>query len=212
MHIIGLTGGIASGKSHVADVLRGLGAHVADADAISRALTAPGGLALPLIRARFGDAVFQGDVLNRRALGTLVFTDADARTALEGILHPMIFAELSAQLGAWAAEGVAIAVVEMPLLYETGYDAQVNAVWVTAVSPDAQRARLMARDHLTSAEANARIASQWPPVDKAARADLVIDTSGSLEATEAIVTQAWQALIRKVGTPHGSTAGAAPHP
>ena len=210
MYIIGLTGGIATGKSTVAQMLRGLDVPVLDADALAHAVTAPGGAALPSIRQRFGDAVFIGGVLNRRALGALVFADAQARAALEAIVHPLVFAALAQALEALRGQGAPLAVVDMPLLFETGYDAQVDAIWVTDVAQDEQVRRVMVRDALTEDEARARVASQWPQAEKRSRAQVCIHTEGTSEKTGAQVREAWrQALqaaqsLRKVDT-HATT-------
>ena len=192
MYKVGLTGGIATGKSTVAALLRGLGAPVIDADAISRALTAPGGAALPMIRERFGDGVFDGDALNRRALGACVFADEEARHALEAIIHPLVYAGLRAQIGQLAADGERAAVLEIPLLFESGYDAQVDEIWLTVLPRWEQMRRLMARDGLTEAEAEARIDSQWPAERKERRARVRIDTSGPPEQVAEQVRVAWQ--------------------
>ncbi len=205
MYKVGLTGGIASGKSTVAAELRKLGAPVIDADALSRALTAPGGAALPLLRARFGDAVFEGDMLNRRALGMLVFNDAEARADLNALLHPLVYARLEAQCQALAAQGCPAAVLEIPLLFETGYDARVDEIWVTALPPGEQLRRLMARDGLGEAEAQARIDSQWPLQDKLMRAQVRIDTAASQEEVAAAVRAAWARTIRKAGALHAKS-------
>jgi dephospho-CoA kinase len=192
-----LTGGIASGKSTAAQTLRALGAPVMDADALSRALTAPGGVALPALRNHFGDAVFTGEALNRPALAARVFADAHERAALESILHPLIFAALDERLAELALQGAPAAVVEMPLLFETGYDARVDEVWLTCLPLGTQRLRLMRRDALTGPQADARIASQWPQEAKAARAHVHIDTSGAPDDTAAQVQAAWRAVIHK---------------
>ena len=97
-YVIGLTGGIACGKSHLTKTLRDAGARIVDADEISRSLTAAGGKALPAIRAAFGEAVFRGETLDRRALGAKVFADETARGRLNAILHPMIFEEMRRQI------------------------------------------------------------------------------------------------------------------
>ena len=102
-YVLGLTGGIACGKSYVARLLRQRGIPVLDADAISRSLTAPGGEALPAVRAAFGDQVFDGDTLNRRALGEVVFADPAARKRLEGILHPLIISRMQRETEASGA-------------------------------------------------------------------------------------------------------------
>ena len=118
-YIVGLTGGIACGKSHVSRELRALGVPVMDADAISHGLTAPGGAALPAIREAFGDDIIDGETLNRKALGALVFSDDEKRRQLEGILHPLI---LQTMLQETAASAAPIVAWDVPLLFETGLD------------------------------------------------------------------------------------------
>lgn len=179
---IGLTGSIACGKSTVSDYLGRLGYFVADADAISHALTAPGGLALPALRAAFGDGVFDGDALNRRALGALVFSDSEKRAQLNAILHPMIIAQMNDELSAHDAPDTLV-FGDVPLLYECGMEAMFGRVWVVSTSAEIQLERLMIRDHLSREEALARIQAQMPLEEKRRRADAVIDSSGTLSET-----------------------------
>ena len=156
-YVLGLTGGIACGKSHVAAELRALGVPVLDADAISRAVTAEGGEALPAIRAAFGEGVFDGDALDRRALGRIVFADDEKRRRLEEIIHPLVTARM---LRETAEAGAPIVGWDVPLLYETGLDALCDEVWCAWIPRAVQLSRLMARDGLTRAEAEDRIRSQ----------------------------------------------------
>ena len=180
-YVIGLTGGIATGKSHVSDTLREEGARVVDADRISRALTAPGGAGLPAVRAAFGDRVFDGPVLNRKALGALVFSDPEKLRTLNGLLHPMIGREIEAELAQAAADGEPLVILDAPLLYEAGLDALCGEVWCTWIPRVTQIHRLMARDGLTRREALQRIRSQMSAWEKRRRADRRIDTWGTLE-------------------------------
>ena len=183
---IGLTGSIACGKSTVSAYLRDLGIPVVDADAISHAMTAPGGNALPALRAAFGDAVFDGEILNRRALGSLVFSDPAQLERLNAILHPMIIAEIQTQLDALDSAHPLVA-GDVPLLYECGMEHLFDRIWVVSVPRDVQIARIMERDHLTEAEAAQRISAQMPLPEKEARADAVICSDGPIEATRAQV-------------------------
>ena len=183
---IGLTGSIACGKSTVSAYLRDLGIPVVDADAISHAITAPGGTALPALRAAFGDAVFDGELLNRRALGSLVFSDPAQLERLNAILHPMIIAEVHAQLDA-LNQTHPLVVGDVPLLFECSMERLFDRVWVVSVPRDVQIARIMTRDHLTEAEAVQRIGAQMPLCEKEARADAVICSDGPIEATRAQV-------------------------
>ena len=179
---IGLTGSIACGKSTVSAYLRELGYIVADADAISHALTAPGGRALPLLREAFGDAVFDGDVLNRRALGSMVFSDPKKRAQLNAILHPMIISEIHAALLSHDAPDTLV-FGDIPLLFECGMEHMFDRIWVVSVQEDIQLARIMERDHLSQDEALARIRAQMPLQEKRRLADAVIDSSGTIDET-----------------------------
>lgn len=198
MKIIGITGGIACGKSTLSNTLRKLGAAVWDADAASRALTAPGGRALPAIRRAFGDGVFfpEGH-LDRRALGAVIFEDEDARRQLNAILHPMVFEDMEAFLR--AHEGEQAVFLDVPLLYETGCDRRCHEVWCAFVPHRVQLQRLMARDGLTKEEAAARIQSQMPLEEKARRADRLIDTSGSIEESAAQLIALYRQAILSEG-------------
>ena len=179
---IGLTGSIACGKTTASDYLRALGYPIVDADAISRALTAPGGAALPALRAAFGDGVFAGNVLDRRALGQLVFADAAQRARLNQLLHPLIIDEIVRQLDALSGSH-ALVFADVPLLYECDMAPLFDRVWVVSAPRETQLARLMARDGLPREEALRRIDAQMSLQQKAALADAVIDTGGTLEDT-----------------------------
>ena len=186
MRVIGLTGGIACGKSTISEALRAMGAAVIDGDGLSRALTVPGGRALPGIREAFGDGVFQPDgSLDRRALGSVVFGSDEARARLDGLMQPMLREMILEGIEAARAAGAAICVLDMPLLYEAGLDVLCDEVWCAHVPRETQLERLMARDGFTREEAEARLRSQLPTDEKAARADVVIDTSGAIADTRA---------------------------
>lgn len=192
---IGLTGSIACGKSTVSSYLRQLGYAVVDADAISRSLTAPGGAALPAIRKSFGDAVFDGDALNRRALGSIVFTSEEKREKLNGILHPMIIGEIQSQLDALDAPDTLV-FGDIPLLYECAMAHMFESVWVVSTTREIQIDRLHLRDGLSREEAERRIDAQMPLSEKCALANAVIDSSGSIEQTRAQV----QSLIDSISS------------
>lgn len=192
---IGLTGSIACGKSTVSGYLRSLGYPVVDADAISRALTAPGGAALPRVRDAFGDGVFLADgTLDRRALGRLVFELPAQREQLNAILHPMILAEIDAQLRAYEHETV---FGDVPLLFECGMEPRFDQIWVVSASRETQLARLYERDGLPRSEAAARIDAQMPLAEKIRRADAVISTEGPIEQTRAQVRRLLSAIPQR---------------
>ncbi|MDR0896533.1 MAG: dephospho-CoA kinase [Oscillospiraceae bacterium] len=186
-YVVALTGGIATGKSTAAAVLRALGAPVLDADAISRALTAPGGAAAEAVLARFG-------TLDRRALAAIVFTDERARGDLNAIVHPLVTDALRQGIAEAAAP---VVVLDVPLLYEAGLDGLADEVWVTHVPEAEQIRRLHDRDGLEEAAARARINSQMPTAEKLRRADHGIDTIGAPEDTRACVKALYTQALKK---------------
>ncbi len=195
MKRIGITGGIACGKSTAVAYLRSAGAAVTDADAISRNLTAEGGAALEAVRDAFGPSYFDDlGRLDRRRLGALVFGDAAARKRLEAILHPMVREEMERRLSAFEAQGYAVAFLDIPLLYESGMQNMCDAVWVITAPAPVQLARLMRRDGLSREEALARIASQMPLSEKAALADEVIGNAGDPKRLEERVLSLYEAV------------------
>ena len=201
MLTIALTGGIACGKSTVADMLRALGASVIDADAISRSLTADGGAALPAIREAFGDGVFHADgTLNRPALSQAVFGDAEALGKLNAITHPMILSEMQRQKDACRKAGNVVVILDVPLLFEANMQ-HLGDVTACAVCPEeTQIARMKTRNAFTRKEALSRIRNQMPVSEKAALSDVVIDTHVPLDTLNETVRklyQGWLAAARK---------------
>lgn len=195
MFRIGLTGGIASGKSTVSNMLRRLGAAVVDTDAIARDILPPGCAALEEMSRRFGPQILQVDgTLKRDVLGRIIFSDADGKKWLEELLHPLIMdrAEELAQTAVTA--GHSVVVFDVPLLFEAGWDNYVDSVWVVAVSQETQKTRLKKRDCFTDREIAVRIDSQWPIGEKAKRADVVIDNEGPEADTFRQVEAAWRAI------------------
>lgn len=190
---IGLTGSIACGKSTVASYLRALGIPVVDADAISRALTAPGGEALPAIRQAFGDHIFDGGTLNRRKLGDIVFADPAQRAWLEGLLHPIIIEKIQLEMAAHET-GSGLVFADVPLLYECGMQSLFDAVWVVSASRRTQIERLYLRNGLGESDAAARIDAQMPLSEKIMLANAVISTEGEEAEMHAQV----DALLRTV--------------
>lgn len=192
--IIGLTGGIASGKSTVSAMLAKLGAAVVDADQIAREVVLPGEPALREVVAAFGQAILHEDgTLNRKKLGELVFADAAKRKRLEAILHPAIRRTMAERIARLARENPErLVVADIPLLYETGLDARYPHVLVVYVPPAVQLERLMKRDGLSEEEAGKRLAAQLPIDEKKARATWVIDNSGTREDTRRQVLDFWR--------------------
>lgn len=194
---VGLTGGIGTGKSHVSRRMRAAGVPVVDADQLAREVVAPGTPGLAAIVARFGPQIVGPDgALRRPELAALVFSDPGARRDLEAIVHPAVRRETDAFFAALPA-GTPFAVADIPLLYETGRDADFDVVVVASCPPELQVARVMARDGVTEAAVRQRMAAQLPIDEKARRADYVIDTSGTFEDTDIGVTRVLQALLAR---------------
>lgn len=191
--VIGLTGGIASGKSLVSGYLRELGAQIVDADEIARQVVQPGKPALREIVAEFGESVLNTDgTLNRKKLGLLVFSDPEKLDRLNLITHPYILAEIRRVLERFRASSTCrVIVLDVPLLFEVGLELLVDEVWVVAVDYPTQLKRLIKRDNLTEDEARRRIVSQMPLGEKIKRAQYVIDNRFSLEETKQQVKKLW---------------------
>jgi dephospho-CoA kinase len=181
---VALTGGIATGKSYVLDRVRGHGVPCLDADVLAHGVTEAGTEATTAIAARFGPAILEPDgSIDRKALGAIVFEDETARRALEAIVHPAVYRSIAAGLRAFELMGSQLTVVDVPLLYETAHERDFDRVIVTACSVDRQVQRLLTRG-MSELEARRRLSAQLPTEDKAARADYVIRTDGSLEETD----------------------------
>lgn len=186
---VGLTGGIATGKSYVTQRLHAAGVPTIDADRLAREAVAPGTQGLRAVVARFGrEMLTEAGALDRARLGALVFADAAARADLEAIVHP----EVRRRIAAWQAQLASLGhrgpiVADIPLLFETGRAGDFDVTVVVACEPATQRARLIARDRLSEADADGRIAAQWPIAKKVAAADYVIRTDGTFADTDAQV-------------------------
>ena len=196
MRVIGLTGGIASGKSTTARLLRELGARIVDADQLARDIVAPGQPALAEIVRAFGAEVLTPEgTLDRKRLGAIVFADADKRRTLNAITHPRIAQLTQERLAGLAQEGLPVAVYEAALLVENGAHHALDGLIVTSCDEATQLARLTGRDGLTEAEARARVAAQLPLADKVAAADWVIDTCGPVAETQKQVAKVWDEIL-----------------
>jgi dephospho-CoA kinase len=182
---IALTGGIATGKSHVLATFAAAGVPTIDSDTLAREVVAAGTPGLAAVVARFGSAVLDSSgTLNRRALADIVFTDAGARRDLEAIIHPEVRLAIDAWFVALDPSQHAFGVVAIPLLFEAGRERDFDTVVVTTCRPDTQLRRLMMRDSLTEDEARRRIDAQLPLEEKVRRADYVVDTEGPMSETE----------------------------
>jgi dephospho-CoA kinase len=191
---IALTGGIATGKSHVLDQCRRHGLACLDADELTHGVTAAGTEATAAIASRFGADVLAADgSVDRAKLGPLVFADPSARRDLEAIVHPAVYRAIGAALRGFELLGYPMVIVDVPLLYESGHERDFDKVIVTACAIETQRARLKNRG-LTDAAAEQRIAAQWPTDEKSARADFVIRTDGTQEDTNQQVVATLRAL------------------
>jgi dephospho-CoA kinase len=194
LKLVGLTGGIATGKSTVARLIAERGIPIVDADQLAREAVEPGQPALAEI-ARLWPQVIAGDGrLDRKRLGAIVFADPNARRRLEAILHPRISELCDARASALAAAGHKLAFYEASLLVETGRHREFDGLVVVTASPETQIERAVARDHLTREQARARIEAQLPMADKVAVATHVIDNSGAPAATAAQVARLLEEL------------------
>jgi len=195
--LVGLTGGIASGKSAVSRQLVALGCRLVDSDVQAREVVAPGEPAWRAIVEEFGREVVGPDgQLDRKRLGALVFADPARRKTLEAITHPAITARRQAILDTWAGEGFdGLVVLDIPLLVEVGAAAHVDRVVVVYAEREVQLARLMSRDRFEPAEAERRVASQMPLADKVRYAHYVVDNSGTPDETAAQVRAVHAALL-----------------
>ncbi|NML47984.1 dephospho-CoA kinase [Ramlibacter sp. G-1-2-2] len=190
---IGLTGGIGSGKSTVLAMLQERGAVPVDADAISRATTASGGLAIPAIRVQFGPEFVTADgALDRERMRERAYAQPEARRQLEAIIHPLVGQEIERQVGNALAAGAACIVFDIPLLVESGrWRAQLDRVLVVDCEPETQVRRVVARSALAPEQVRAIIAAQAPRALRLAAADLVVCNEGlSLAALRSEVEQA----------------------
>ena len=194
MRLVGLTGGIASGKSTVSAMFRELGAQVIDADQVARDVVEPGTPGLEEVARRFPGVVDASGRLDRAELGRRVFADPAERRALEAILHPRIRDEVARRTGALARAGVPVALYDAALLIENGLHRGMDGVIVVWAPEEAQRSRLAARDALDDAAVSARLAAQLPLADKRAHATWVVDNGGTLEETRAQVRRIWQEI------------------
>ena len=181
MKVCGLTGGVGMGKSTAAEFLRARGAQVVDTDELARQLVQPGQPALAEIQTEFGKNVVAPDGrLRREELARIVFADAAARKKLEAILHPRIRERWLAQIEIWRQENRALAVVVIPLLFETRAESHFNKIIYVACSAPTQRQRLLSRGW-TPEQIQQRLAAQWPVEQKISRADFVVWTDGALD-------------------------------
>ena len=203
--VIGLTGGIASGKSTVAAMLRELGAPIVDADMLAREVVEPGTPALAEIAARFGsDMVDDEGRLDRKRLGERVFSDPAARAALNAITHPRIAEASRARMGELSAGGEAVVLYEAALLVENQIHRGLDGLIVVAAPEEVQIERVCRRDQIDPDAARARLTAQLPLAAKIAAADWVIENGGSLDQTRGQVERVWREILGRAGGSRGA--------
>jgi dephospho-CoA kinase len=192
MYLVGLTGGIASGKSYVASLLAELGASTVDADQVAREVVVPGSTGLEQVVTAFGDEILLSNgELDRAKLGSVVFANPDNRIELEKILHPLIKVRTTQLLGEQTSK---VVVYSVPLLVEADVDYPFDAIITVEAGVENQISRLMASRRMAEADARARIGAQANSADRVARANFVIDSSGSKEQTKQQVVEVWNQL------------------
>ena len=196
MLIIGLTGGIATGKSTVSALLRQVGFPIVDADIVAREVVEPGTPTLEKIKLAFGPGIIDNGVLDRRKLGQIVFEDGAKLKKLNDIMQPAISSAMADKINFWRLQNVPILVLDVPLLFERDYDKNklVDKIIVVTASEEIQLSRLKNRDQLSNMEAHNRVKTQLPMSQKIARADYVIDNNGRIEELQEQVT----VLIKKI--------------
>jgi dephospho-CoA kinase len=195
--LIGVTGGIAAGKSTVAQMLSRLGAPLIDADMLAREV-ASGGAVLQQIIGAFGVQILDGaGMLDRAALGRVVFSDSEARRRLEAITHPAIIAAAEERIASLRRAGHRLVLYEAALLVESGRYREMDLLIVVTADDEIRLRRLVERSGLGRDEAERRIRAQAPQHEKVAVADFVIDNSGSLEQTRSQVLRVWRAILRR---------------
>lgn len=204
LHVIGLTGGIASGKSTVTTFFRDREVPVIDADILGHKTYEPGTDTFDAVVAAFGrDIVAPDGTIDRKVLGARVFGKPEALNRLTGIVWPGIRRLASEALSDLEVAGNRLAVLEAAVLFEAGWEDLVDEIWVTVVDPDIAVARLRDRNNLDEAAARARISSQLSNEERIARADIVIENNGTLDELQKRVQQAWEELQARLQSAAG---------
>lgn len=194
MYLVGLTGGIASGKSHVASLFAQLGASVIDADDVARQVVEPGSTGLVQVVGAFGyEVLLPSGELDRKKLGEIVFSDPEKRVELEGILHPLIKIRTTELI---ARQKQAIVVYAVPLLVEAKVDYPFDAVITVESGAENQISRLISSRGMSEAEAKQRIQAQTSSAEREAISDYVIDSSGTKDQTREQVEKVWEQLVQ----------------
>ncbi|MCT4387320.1 dephospho-CoA kinase [Leuconostoc pseudomesenteroides] len=196
MLLVGLTGGIATGKSTVSGMLRDAGLPIVDADVVAREVVEPGTTTLEKIKLAFGPSVIDNGVLNRRRLGDIVFSNSQELARLNDIMQPAISRAMADKINFWRMQQVPILILDVPLLFERNYekDGKIDKIIVVTTDEATQLERLKLRNQLSDSQARNRIRSQLPLKDKVAQADYVIDNNQDQKS----LTQQVAALIENL--------------
>jgi dephospho-CoA kinase len=195
--VLGLTGGIGTGKSEVTRALAGLGASVIDADRVGHEAYRPHqGIWQEVVQA-FGEEILQPDgEVDRKALGAIVFSQPDARAKLNGIMHPWMAKEIERRIDQMRQDGVEVVVLEAALLIEAGWQGLVDELWVTTADEEEAVTRVSLRSGLSEEQVRGRMATQMPVAEKIRQADVVIDNSGNLGGLQRRVAQEWNVRVK----------------
>lgn len=189
---MGLTGGIATGKSSLSRHLQLQGVPVIEADQVAREVLTLYPEIMDYLKATYGSAVVEEGTLNREALATIIFQDPEKRRAYEAVIMPRILQEIHLRMDLLTEARVPVLVVDAPLLFEVGLDASMDSIITVVTRRETQVVRLMKRDGLTEEDARGRIAAQMPLEEKARRSDVVIDNDGTLEAAKEALDRAME--------------------
>lgn len=199
MYVIGLTGGIATGKSTASVTIKEYISHIWDADLAAKLVVEKGEPGSDAVRLAFGDRFFVNGNLDRRLLAEHVFGDEKLLVKLNRTLHPIILEHMSLTLQTWDAQGVKLAVVDAPLLFESGASTVCDEIWTMSCGEDEQMRRIMARDGIMVEEAEARISAQLTDADRRNRSSRIIDSSGDIEETQRFVRILCEELLEEMG-------------
>lgn len=196
MKVIGLTGGIACGKSTASAYLKELGACIVDTDGISRETTKKGGRGYEAVLKHFGDGLLtESGEIDRKKLGGIVFSDEAKRRQLNELLHPIVIEESIDQMNKAREDGYAVCILDVPLLFESGMEKLCDETWLVYVSEEEQIRRILKRDGLDRAAAKARIDSQMPLEEKMKYADRAVDNSGTVEDMQRRLKALWEESV-----------------
>lgn len=198
MLVIGLTGGIGTGKSEAASHMVSLGAALIDADVVGHEAYRPQAEAWRRVVEAFGEGILQPNgEIDRRSLGSIVFSDPDQLARLNGIMHPLMARMVQEKIEALRGVGEDVVVVEAALLFEAGWNSLVQEVWVTDASEDVVIHRLAQRNGMSEEEARKRLASQMSRTERLERADLVIDNSGDIAGMKRAIDELWETRVKE---------------